>query len=341
MPISVQLEGKIPSSMNFERFSSSSRTLLEEGKTFVGTVGRHLSCSNSMELPVKNSVILAQHKIMDWSYLRNSTDWKLTVSDKWFRLGGDNWQVCSRLIEGNYPNWKQVMPQEKDYRSSIELAPGDLDQVCTTIASMPGEKQSNKPVGLCLTRNTCSLLAKGDADGASSEVSVPNAKAKGPGVSVFLNRDYITKALGFGLNHIDIIDEKSPVRFRSSEADGRDMIVMPVRAHDSSSAETPSPEPQAAPAQPQPQQERNKQTMKNISNNNGGSSRQPRTDPPPSPLDEAVARINEVKDLLRQAVGGLNETVGSLKQMKAEQKTTERELKQVRSTIQSLQKVKF
>lgn len=79
--------------------------------------------------------------------------------------------------------------------------------------------------------------------------------------------------------------------------------------------------------------------MKN--NSNGGDGHQPQTDPEPSPLDEAVARINGVKDQLRQAASGLTEIAASLKQVKSEQKSTEREIRQVRSTIRSLQKVEL
>lgn len=309
--------------------------LLEEGKTFVGTDGRHLYRCNGMALPVKGSVVLAHRKVMDWPQLRGSTGWKLAVDKDWFQLSGGDWQLRSRLVEGNYPNWQQVMPQEGDYRSSVELAAGDLEQVCSTIAALPGEKQNSKPVGLRLTRDGCALLARNSDDGGTfTEVPVSGCKTKGPGVTVFLNRDYLAKALGFGLDRIDIIDEASPVRFRSSGADGREMIVMPVRGCGASPAPAPAPE-----HQPEPETERKPEPMKN--NSNGGDGHQPQTDPEPSPLDEAVARINGVKDQLRQAASGLTEIAASLKQVKSEQKSTEREIRQVRSTIRSLQKVEL
>jgi hypothetical protein len=40
-------------------------------------------------------------------------------------------------------------------------------------------------------------------------------------------------------------------------------------------------------------------------------------------------------------VTGLGEALASLKQVKTEQKTTDKEIRQVRSTIRSLQKVEF
>ena len=61
----------------------------------------------------------------------------------------------------------------------------------------------------------------------------------------------------------------------------------------------------------------------------------------PAPLDAALNHIGSAKDLLRQAVSGLGEALTSLKQVKSDQKTTDKEIRQVRSTIRSLQKVEL
>ena len=58
-----------------------------------------------------------------------------------------------------------------------------------------------------------------------------------------------------------------------------------------------------------------------------------------TPLESAAAQIATIKDVLRQATSGLTELAGALKQAKAEQKSTEKEIRQVRSTIRTLQKV--
>ncbi len=80
--------------------------------------------------------------------------------------------------------------------------------------------------------------------------------------------------------------------------------------------------------------------MKTNDNKNNGR-QQTAKDEETAPLDAAINHIGSARDLLRQAVTGLGEALASLKQVKAEQKTTDKEIRQVRSTIRSLQKVEF
>ena len=46
-------------------------------------------------------------------------------------------------------------------------------------------------------------------------------------MAIYLNRAFLSKALKFGLDEIDIIDPLTPLRFSNG---GRQMIVMPIRA---------------------------------------------------------------------------------------------------------------
>ena len=307
--------------------------LLENGKTFVGTDGRHLLRCNGMALPVEASAILPHQQVMNWPLIRNAESWQLAIGEDWFQLRGETWQFTSRLIEGNYPNWKQVMPAEDDFRSSMVLAPGSLAQLCDTIAALPGAKRENKPVGLRLTGHGTTLLARGDDGEAEiSEVPLLNTTTKGPEVTVYVNRDYLTKALRFGLNRVDIIDAGSPLRLRSdAAADGRDLILMPVRVPDSTAGPATPPPP---PTQPETK------PMKTNDNNNKGRQQTAKKEET-APLDAAIKHIGSARDLLRQAVSGLGEALASLKQVKTEQKATDKEIRQVRSTIRSLQKVEF
>ena len=60
-----------------------------------------------------------------------------------------------------------------------------------------------------------------------------------------------------------------------------------------------------------------------------------------SPLDAAANHISCVKELLRQATSALTDLATALKQARNEQRNTEREVRQVRSTIRTLQKVEL
>ena len=320
---------------------------LEGGHTFVGTDGRHLYRANSMKLPVKNPVVLPSLKLLDWKWLRDTPDWMLALDGERFCLSGEHWRITAKLIEGTYPNYKQIMPHESAFRSSVTLREDTLEQVASTLQSLPGEKTPNKPVGLRTNGQGLVLLARANENDPLTEIPVEGATTTGPAVTVFVNRDYLARAFQFGLNRVDIIDELSPVRMRQGTSARRDLIVMPVRAPvpaPASEKASPTPHPQPEP-QPHPQPEpmnRDTQTTSTTNNHKVSNGHYPAVESEEaSPLDAAANHIHSVRELLRQAASALTDLATALKQARSEQRTTEREVRHVRSTIRTLQKVEL
>lgn len=325
---------------------------LEGGHTFVGTDGRHLYRANSMKYPVKDPVVLPCLKVLDWKWLRDTPDWRLALDGERFCLSGEHWKITAKQIEGHYPNYRQIMPRESDFRSSVTLREDTLEQVASTLLSLPGEKSLNKPVGLRTTRQGLVLLARAHESEPHTEIPVEGAVTTGPSVTVFVNRDYLTRAIQFGLNRVDIIDELSAVRMRQGTSARRDFIMMPVRVFVSAPVpSTPQPEPQhehqpqprpEPPSEPQPQPMKSNTPTTSTYNGNGTHSHYPAVESEEaSPLDAAANHVNCVKELLRQAVSALTDLAQTLKQARNEQRNTEREVRQVRSTIRTLQKVEL
>jgi len=318
---------------------------LEGGHTFVGTDGRHLYRANSMKYPVKTPVVLPCLKVLDWKWLRDTPGWRLALDGERFCLSGEQWKITARQIEGHYPNYRQIMPRESDFRSSVTLREDTLEQVASTLLSLPGEKSPNKPVGLRATPRGLVLLARAHESDPHMEIPVEGAVTTGPAVTVFVNRDYLTRAIQFGLNRVDIIDELSPLRMRQGTSARRDLIMMPVRVS------VPAPVSGKAPSTPQPQPQPQPQPMKSHTpttpttstpNSTHSHSHYPAVESEEaSPLDAAANHVNCVKELLRQAVTALTDLAQTLKQARNEQRNTEREVRQVRSTIRTLQKVEL
>jgi DNA polymerase III sliding clamp (beta) subunit (PCNA family) len=111
---------------------------LEGGHTFVGTDGRHLYRANSMKLPVKTPVVLPDLKVLDWKWLRETPDWMLALDGERFCLSGEHWKITAKQIEGTYPNYQQILPRESDFHSSVTLREDSLEQVSSTLLSLPG-----------------------------------------------------------------------------------------------------------------------------------------------------------------------------------------------------------
>ena len=321
---------------------------IEGGHTFIGTDGRHLYRSNSMKLPTRGDVILPYHCLLDWKSLQGDQDWRLAVEKEHFRFSGRDWRITGKVIEGNYPNWKQVVPRENAFSSKLILAPAALDGMVSLLKTLPGDKTQEKPVGLHCTKDGLELLARARHDDPFTRVPV-QAEFTGAPITVFVNRDYLGKALSFGLNRLEFADGMSPVRLREEGSPRRDFIVMPVRVVPAEPS-TESPEPAAPAITPEPPT--TPDTTPNTTPDTPAENMNTRTHSttPPSPreqtgeiaaLDLASESLQLLRDLLRNMQTQLSDLATALKQARNEQRTTEREVRQVRSTIRTLQKVEL
>jgi DNA polymerase III sliding clamp (beta) subunit (PCNA family) len=325
---------------------------LEGGHTFVGTDGRHLYRANSMTLPVKGDVILPAHRLLDWKLLHEDEHWRLSLQGEHFRLSGSTWRLTGKLIDGTYPNWRQVLPRDEAVPKALTLPPAVREHLIGVLKTLPGDKTPNKPVGLRCTREGIELLARGRHEDPFTIVPVQGSYIGEP-VTVFVNRDYLGKALSFGLDRIEFGDAMSPVRVREEGSSRREFIVMPVRVlvpepnpesggEPAASPDTPEPSMKPSPTQePQPKPTTTTTTNTNTSTTTPAASR-PREHAVEIPaLDLASGNLHQLRELLRLVQTELGELANALKQARQEQRNTEREVRQVRSTIRSLQKVEL
>ena len=207
----------------------------------VGTNGRALFSSNSMHLPLKQSVILPDHPLWKWKALAESRPWTLRLGkDKHraevFRMDGKAWSVTGRLIDGPYPNYRQVIPRAEEFTTSVTMSDAAVEAVSRLIPRLPGKQLANRPVGLHFEKGRFGLLARGDNDQPWILHPVDRCEMKGPDQTVFLDRDYLAKAAAFGLSRVSLIDSMTAMQFSRG---GDLMIVMPVRAVDPDRIERP------------------------------------------------------------------------------------------------------
>ena len=98
----------------------------DDGHYVVGTNGRILYSSNSFKLPLKESLNIPPHKFVGWKEFNNDGAWQLKIGVPTKRKDQDDepapiqitsrrWRFISRQIEGNYPNWRQVVPSDSAF----------------------------------------------------------------------------------------------------------------------------------------------------------------------------------------------------------------------------------
>ena len=306
----------------------------------VGTDGRHLFSANSFALPLSESVTIPNHKLLLWRGLAD-VPWALAGRKKknaaLVRIAAGDWTLTMRTIEGNYPNWRQVVPKTEQHRTTVTLP--EENEFSKIVNGLPGGDLRDSPVDLLIESG---IVAVKDTTGGS-RIVLAGATAKGPDATIRLNRDYFAKALDYGLTTIGLIDGMSALHFTR---EGRQMVVMPLRV-----ADAPAAEPTNQPAPPEPQLERNPMTETNGHHTNGavtpylnGTSRSttpgiPAADKPA--IEAAIEKLEGFKTVFREALVGLSELTTLLKQSVRKQKAGEKEIHQVRQTLRSLQSVKL
>ena len=323
----------------------------------VATNGRHLYSSNSFNIPLKESVIIPESKFLEWRGFAEDGDWSLQVwGDKespWLRLESDHWSFITKPIEGNYPNWRQVVP-DKDATKSSVLFPEDSAAVLQAIQKLPDPDQTNHTIGLRLDRHRLTLLGRDPSNGEETAIGIDDAQIKGEPVTIHLNRQYLAKALKFGLRELQISDPLSPMRF---VAGGRQLVVMPVRTGSedqvhptvpAKSEESSKPQAETEPSTTeaaitpvsQPSTERNPMQTNNDSHTQPIHEAGPVISDRPA-LEIAIAQVEILKGDFRNAIVGLNKLSEALKTVQREQKAGDREVQLVRAALGKLQAVRF
>jgi DNA polymerase III sliding clamp (beta) subunit (PCNA family) len=302
----------------------------DSGHYIVATDGRQLFNANSFHFPISQPVIVPNHKLLLWPGLTGS--WAIAVEARadftLVRLVVGNWTLTCRVIDGNYPNWRQVLVRDDQVNTRLTFP--EEHSFGKIIQALPGGDQKDKPVDVVVSGNSVAVM---DSIGGSP-IPLIGVTAKGPDVSVRLNRDYLTRALGFGLNQVGIVDAMSPLRFTR---EGRTFVVMPLRM-----AAPPNP----APSEPQPER---KETMPET---NGArpraevpreaSTRPSAENPAEKPaLEAAIDKLDAFKSQFKETLASLNELTALLRQAVREQKAGEKEIQTVRQTLRSLQSVRI
>ena len=352
------------------------------GHYAVATDGRHLFASNSLQLALPSSVLVPDHRFLSWSGFVKDGQWKLAVQaptkDKggYLRLESRRWTFVTKQIEGTYPNWRNITDDVRQFSGTIEVSEQAAEAISRIVPRLPGDDTPNRTVGLYTVSGRLYLRGSNKDQERATEVEVPGVNVSGDPATVYLNRQYLLKAIGFGLRQIGVQEPLKPLRF--SDGGSRQMIVMPVRVDANipapkSSSPTPAPvaaitpaatSMDAAPDQPTtlnhatvdhavdaaqpPTPERNNTPMQNGTNiHPNGNAHQPvvvldSTSPEEKPgLEQALDQIESLKANLRSAVGSLNNLIDIVRQVQRERRVSEREVRSVRDTLKTLQTVRL
>lgn len=139
--------------------------------------------------------------------------------------------IASRLIEGNYPNFRQVIPSQAE--QTLKISRTDFLGAVKTAAVMA--RETAHPVSLILEDSTLTLRS-GTAEVGDHEVSMP-AQMEGDPLDISFNARYLMDALGcISSDTVDISfsGKKNPCVIRPGDGTDYLHVIMPVKIPSSS-----------------------------------------------------------------------------------------------------------
>jgi len=211
----------------------------ENQMTLVATDGRRLAlCSHEVAVAEDNAgdLILPAKTVDELQRLLGQGESvKITFSDRQvafeIQIAGDddtglvdNIYLVSKIVEGKYPDYKQVIPKETENRIKIER---ELLAECVQRAALVTSDKNNS-VKLKLTDNLLEITGSSPEYGDSHESMA--ISYEGPEVTVAFNPQFLLdplKALAQDEVYFEFKDELSPGVFKT--LDSFLCVIMPLR----------------------------------------------------------------------------------------------------------------
>jgi len=312
--------------------------------TVVGTDGRQLYSANTFRFPLAESVIIPDRKFLNWSGFVDDGPWRLAVEASkeviWVRFESTRWTVVTKSIDGQYPNWRQVVP-ESEGKSVVRLSPEAVASILDALPCLPVWNENDMPVQLESQAGQLVLKAHPEDSDDWTHVPVAGSNTTGAPFQIKLNRKYLSKALRFGFTKFDVYSAQEPVLFT---APGRKMLIsplwtkppetptpaVPIIPQSTATEAVPASAPSAAGSVPTTTEAKKPMTTATTT-----------TKEPNSPLKEAAAQIEKIKETLKAGLAECATVLTALKSAEREQKAVEKEVDGVRSTLRALQKVEI
>ena len=204
----------------------------------VGTDGHRLSlCERSFEdnkglsegEKVKQFIVPKKTLLELRRFIDVNEGIKIGIGEKQISFKGEDVYLTSRLIEGNYPNYKQVIPQKGE--QTVRLNRLEFISVVRRVSVMSREKTRAILIEFLPGKAVC--RARDPEVGEASEGF--DVAYEGPGLTVGLNYQYLLEALE-SLDDDEIIIEMqsnlSPCVIKQESDPNSLCIVMPMRVQE-------------------------------------------------------------------------------------------------------------
>ena len=341
----------------------------QEGHYLAASDGRHLFCANSFQFDLKTPVLIPDQPFLHWSKFLEDGTGELRIKPKandqdtgpWVLLQSGPWTFVSKSSADEFPIWKNALPAQNSRRTRVQLDRSAVETLLAGLPRLPGHDDPNRPATLEIEGNALVVKAKARDAKDWTSLTVDGVQIIGRDVSITVNRDYLLKALRFGLTTFEIEDGRSPL---DCIAGGRRLVVMPIRTVEAeaatkpeaptttASASVPNPQPTNPPVtetpatQPptQPTHTTMSKTTETTPANQTLISPTPTPATPtaePSTVKGVMLHIENIKESLKGVLREFATVLDDLKQLEKEKRASDREMESVREKLREIQAVRI
>jgi DNA polymerase-3 subunit beta len=179
-------------------------------------------------IPIKTLQELARIIGGDFSDSKDVEDIRMYVTDNQIAFSFDTIEVVSRLIDEQYPDYKQIIPNQ--FKSSCTL---DREELIRAVkASALFSKSGVNDINLDLSVEKSALVVSAASGQAGENTASVAAKVEGVDNGVVINFKYLIDGLNninSELVKIELVDGMTPCLLRPVGVEGYLYIVMPIR----------------------------------------------------------------------------------------------------------------
>jgi DNA polymerase III sliding clamp (beta) subunit (PCNA family) len=344
----------------------------------VGTNGRCLFSANSFCFDLKKSVVIPDSKFLEWPDLLDEEPASLSVEPGeeaqpakdgkpaqegtagWVKLESGRWTFITKEIYGEFPNWKQVLPETGSNWTRVNLSDEAIKQLLLVTPNLPGGDGLNQPVRLRITAQYLNIEGRNKDDEDWTSIPV-DAGVIGRPVTVALNRRYLLNALRFGLNELEVEDPLSPVVFSKG---GKRLVIMPVNldspvkaatSAQPKSGPTPATTPKAEQTTPPAESGATTEERTDMPRTARATTPEPMTAFQPvetqaansngndngngSAVKSLVDHVEQIKENLKNVIRDLTTVIDAVKVAEKEKRTSDKEIDAIRTKLRQIQNV--
>ena len=351
--------------------------------TMVATDGRRLTSCNSMMLPIELTTVIPANRFLAWPGLQGATQeiGILTETTKQkegrktvehvevtgFGLKSGSWSYSCRTIAGQYPNWRQVIPDPEYCRDNgMMLTDADVDVLRKVLPTFPGQDQASPSITMTAgLGGVLRIVGRSRDDRVDSLLDLEGGSRFDGKGRICLDRQYWLDALNAGFRAFTFNDECSPVR--GDDGHGGTHVLMPMRIEPMridpvQNIDVPAATPDVAgvgvaeaggpvtqaPVNPEPANESDNKGKADAEPTSETESNTRRTrmseknenqTTEPSTLDRAIQAVETARAKLREGVTALVDVADALKAASKEGKAQAGDLEKARMTLQKLQAI--